>query len=1413
MENLFGLYKDNLPINAPITYKTWEHAKNIFVDYKEIKTEKGFVLRHSLEGEVICALPLAESYLVITTNNVNNSIYLIEKDVVTPVFENVDFGFTSNHPIEAVYTYNDCQELIVVLTDFNVSIKKLNVTKIINENPAFNKFDYELFPIMPFADVKVTVENSGNVKTGTYSFFYSLIDAFDIITKTNSFTEVVYVYSDNFEERLEFIQGDLEPINSNKSIRLNFDINDSNYIKLKLGYLHTSNGITRAYYLNNDYPLNTNVFDIVFLGNELVTEVDVSKVLIDNFKFETAKTITFLNNNFYAANLKVKDYSYFQKYVNNFKLEYVAKIIKPAERDSSSKFVDYNKSFMPREVYSFYFWFKTVKGVVSPNFHIPGLELTAQDLAPSTLDTDLPAAPSKYEVEDTITNVSVNGLRGNMGKWQNKNETYAANEFSEIYDSNNNLVGTLTGNVRHHRFPSLRFLRDNVSQGTFLGFQDDIVLGVRLKDIHFPPELDNEIISYGISYAKRDVNNMTVYGQDLLLHSLELFDHTTLTGTAQTVYDPSIATKSGIAAKHTTAGANINRTLSFRTQGGSRVFYKVNQEIGRGHNPDIQLDKPSIQPDYIANEIFLKLEYEDEGFKHHTELENHDSEAVIDFNQAAAETVLRKRFSLINNTNKIIDLTRNFGTPFISNNLYFGNNSNKIKAIKNFKFIPNDVTFNVNGQVYSNLGCESFFHFEFYNKTPKFAVDNENLSISSVELAGVPTLDAAEAADTSVYPLNVIGNTYNSVNKINRNHSVASHLALHRRNKIKTLYTNRISYCKILPNIYTGYTNQKDLITSKEIMKTGINVDFFCGDVFVSVNTITTHARHDHNLYSVNKANQEFDFDDYINGTNPVEVGANQGTTYFFYITSLHTINNFSLRSQDLSDDLTRFFPKTTSFGKDVGATQTFNDGYSDWKISYNKDYSKLKDYYKNLIFANIQECKDATKPFDIQLGIRAEDFLANDFYSMLNKNHGEIIKILSYKNGLLIHQKNSLYFAQIKDTLVTEVNLVYLGTGDIFDRNPNEIADDIQGYAGNQNQFASILCKHGYVFLDRKQGKIFIFNGQLDEISNKGLHNFFRDNLDYENSEDNPYNNNGYTLMFDETFDRLILSKKYIKFTGTYITTYKDYATLSGLSSFIENTVLLFKGKIYKIKYGFSDLENKTDTFFDINNNPFYGELVLLDENNSLEISETYSYNFSLKENYGGWVAFHDYYPNYLFNTRNQQFALLNENNESFIYEMNVGEIGQYFKEITYPTFVDMIYNLQQNYNKIITNIEWDANVIEDNKVLENETFDEILLYNDNQCSGYVNLKDKNFLKRNAQNNKNTWAFNNFRDLVIDPNIYFIDDKKELNLLNIAENKSFFFRSKFSGKFVIIRFKYNNTENKMLVFNNYKVNININKQ
>jgi hypothetical protein len=243
-----------------------------------------------------------------------------------------------------------------------------------------------------------------------------------------------------------------------------------------------------------------------------------------------------------------------------------------------------------------------------------------------------------------------------MGKWQNKNETYATNEFSEIYDNNNNLIGTLTGNVRHHRFPSLRFLRDNVSQGTFLGFQDDIVLGVRLKNIHFPPELENEIVSYGISYAKRDVNNMTVYGQDLLLHSLELFDHTTLTGTAQTVYDPSVATKAGIAAKHTTAGANINRTLSFRGAGGSRIFYKVNQEIGRGHNPDIQLDKPSIQPDYIANEIFLKLEYENEGFKHHTELENHDSEDTIDNNQTAAETVLRKKFSLINNTNKIIEV-------------------------------------------------------------------------------------------------------------------------------------------------------------------------------------------------------------------------------------------------------------------------------------------------------------------------------------------------------------------------------------------------------------------------------------------------------------------------------------------------------------------------------------------------------------------------------------------------------------------------------------------------------------------------------------------------------------------------------------------------------------------------------------
>ncbi len=133
MENLFGLYKDGRPINAPAG--AWEHAKNILVNrgFKSISNEDGFDLEVTLPYEIIGIIPTNLGYVIFSTDNKYSSIHF--KNTDTGVLEelikdNLDLNFRVDKPIEGVFKYNDLRQLIVCWTDFFNEPKVLNLNSI-----------------------------------------------------------------------------------------------------------------------------------------------------------------------------------------------------------------------------------------------------------------------------------------------------------------------------------------------------------------------------------------------------------------------------------------------------------------------------------------------------------------------------------------------------------------------------------------------------------------------------------------------------------------------------------------------------------------------------------------------------------------------------------------------------------------------------------------------------------------------------------------------------------------------------------------------------------------------------------------------------------------------------------------------------------------------------------------------------------------------------------------------------------------------------------------------------------------------------------------------------------------------------------------------------------------------------------
>lgn len=380
-------------------------------------------------------------------------------------------------------------------------------------------------------------------------------------------------------------------------------------------------------------------------------------------------------------------------------------------------------------------------------------------------------------------------------------------------------------------------------------------------------------------------------------------------------------------------------------------------------------------------------------------------------------------------------------------------------------------------------------------------------------------------------------------------------------------------------------------------------------------------------------------------------------------------------------------------------------------------------------------------KDFEETSSVGWRSFLPNSYYDM-PREKGEVWKLENSNKLLYIQHKYTLYTAQIKDTLKSDDITSYLGVGDIFDRQPDEIISVEEGYIGCQSKFAAFVCKLGYFVVDQNQGKVFLIKGtNASEISNKGLRNFFREELPLENEIDNPFNGIGLVANYDEKWDRLLLSK---------------------------------------------NIKRTTET-----------------ENN-------YSFTFSYSPLIENWVALHDYIMDASFNTRNKLYSV-NNNTLGQIFKHNIeGKKAIFYNQSEVnESMIDVVFNNNRTQSKIISSINWISDTLKlDNTVVLKDTLTHIMVYNNYQCSGIVALQlVPTWFNEIKDIKEEEWSFNKFSDIVIDRNLPFIDKKYNVIITNVTNNKSWFNKNKFIGKFVIVRFIYDNVSQNDFYLNDVNVN------
>lgn len=302
-----------------------------------------------------------------------------------------------------------------------------------------------------------------------------------------------------------------------------------------------------------------------------------------------------------------------------------------------------------------------------------------------------------------------------------------------------------------------------------------------------------------------------------------------------------------------------------------------------------------------------------------------------------------------------------------------------------------------------------------------------------------------------------------------------------------------------------------------------IDIGIYKRNMYLNFNTqtlVSTGVSFKVSASGIQATKEIFGGDCYINrySQNPID----SGTKAFSWV--VESASNIGYRNEDITQSK-YFAPK-------------YSNPTPSW-FGYHTDYNANNSYNQIDIFYPDLNCNEPTidYPFRVAFsltedvegkGINWRIFKANSYYES-ERDKGEIWCVTGSDQILYIHHKFSLFVAQIKDKLNSNTGFeVYLGITDIFSRPAIDVLPVSEGFAGNQSQYATILCKLGYCFIDINASKVFIFNTNsgLKEISDLGLFNFFLDNSSTSSETDNPFNGIGYMLGYDTNFNRLVITK-----------------------------------------------------------------------------------------------------------------------------------------------------------------------------------------------------------------------------------------------------------------------------------------------
>lgn len=416
----------------------------------------------------------------------------------------------------------------------------------------------------------------------------------------------------------------------------------------------------------------------------------------------------------------------------------------------------------------------------------------------------------------------------------------------------------------------------------------------------------------------------------------------------------------------------------------------------------------------------------------------------------------------------------------------------------------------------------------------------------------------------------------------------------------------------------------------------------------------------------------------------------------------------------------------------------------------YNKSYSKQnKESYIShlpLSFDPEQECQQDYSHRVVYSDTNKWRIYKPISYFDFPKNYGKLTSLDTITNNqVLVRFENKSYLYNALTAIQTSSGkYAYMGNDDVFKSQPIDFGETDQGYAGSQHHLL-LRTESGHLFIDAKRGTVFLVNGSgVQPISDAGMKKWLGNNLEFQISKyfpniniDNHFNGVGITGVWDSGYERFLITKL-------------DYEPVKEFRANMSYDP--YFGKFY---YGKS-------------------EILLEDTKYFTNKSWTLSYHPGTKS----WISFHSYIPNYYVGLNgvfltgkngtlsNQKSSVWIHNLVHTSYQRFYGKMEPYVLE--YPFAFKAQDEILQNVKDYTTILEY-YNQNDFYEINDNVYFNKAILYNNQQCSGVLNLYPKPkgrmheyfkypILKSDSKDiiftkSDNYFNYNTFWDVVKNPN------------------------------------------------------------